>query len=50
MDGSSKDFLNLLKQNKIVDQSKKRKYLKILDNVELVEGKRKFQLSQTIHL
>ena len=29
MDGSSKDFLKLLKQIRIVDQSKKRKYLKI---------------------
>ena len=44
MDGSSKDFLNLLKQNKIVDQTKKRKYLKILDNVELVDGKRKISI------
>ena len=44
MDGSSKDFLNILKQNKIVDQTKKRKYLKILDNVELVDGKRKISI------
>ena len=40
MDGSSKDFLKLLKQINIVDQSKKRKYLKILDNVKLIEGKK----------
>ena len=45
MDGSSKDFLNILKQIRIVDQSKKRKYLKISDHVELVEGKRKISIA-----
>ena len=44
MDGSSKDFLKLLKQIGIVDQSKKRKYLKISDHIELVEGKRKISI------
>ena len=44
MDGSSKDFLKLLKQIGIVDQSKKRKYLKICDHIELVEGKRKISI------
>ena len=44
MDGSSKDFLKLLKQIRIIDQSKKRKYLKISDHIELVEGKRKISI------
>ena len=40
MDGSSKDFLQILESIDQVDQSKKRKYLKILDNVKLIEGKK----------
>ena len=44
MDGSSKDFLKLLKQIRIIDQSKKRKYLKLSDNIELVEGNRKISI------
>ena len=41
MDGSAKDFLEILKKTEIVPQSKKRKYLKILNNVELKDRVRK---------
>ena len=41
MDGSSRDFLNEIEKIDLVDQNKKRKYLKILNKIELVEGKRK---------
>jgi len=41
MDGSAKDFLEILKKTEIVPQSKKRKYLKILNNVELKDSVRK---------
>ena len=41
MDGSSKDFLDIFKKTKLIDLPKKRKYLKILNKIELVDGKRK---------
>jgi UDP-3-O-[3-hydroxymyristoyl] N-acetylglucosamine deacetylase len=44
MDGSAKDFLNIIKNTKIKELSKKRKYLKILDKVELTDGKRKISI------
>ena len=44
MDGSAKDFLNCLKKNKIKILKKKRKYLKILDKVELLDGERKISI------
>tara|TARA_E500000178_G_C16843594_1_gene671753 strand:- start:367 stop:978 length:612 start_codon:yes stop_codon:yes gene_type:complete len=44
MDGSSKDFLNVLKKINLIDQSKKRKYLKISSKIELVDGKRKISI------
>ena len=44
MDGSAKDFLNILNQNKLLKQSKKRRYLKIKDKIELVDGKRKISI------
>ena len=44
MDGSSKDFIDELQKIKLVDQTKKRKYLKIIDNIELVDGKRKISI------
>ena len=44
MDGSSKDFIDELQKTKLLDQSKKRKYLKIIDNIELVDGKRKISI------
>tara|TARA_B100001059_G_scaffold185421_1_gene187179 strand:- start:1496 stop:2422 length:927 start_codon:yes stop_codon:yes gene_type:complete len=40
MDGSSKDFLDILEKEELTAQSEKRKYLKILNKVELVDGKR----------
>ena len=39
MDGSSKDFLNTFKKIDLVAQSEKRKYLKIVDKIELIDGK-----------
>ena len=44
MDGSSKDFLNSFKKIDLVEQSKKRKYLKIKNKIELVDGKRKISI------
>ena len=44
MDGSSKDFLNVLKKINLVDHSKKRIYLKISSKIELVDGKRKISI------
>ena len=40
MDGSAKDFLNIFKKINIVTLSKKRKYLKIKDKVELKKQKK----------
>ena len=40
MDGSAKDFLEILKKAEIKQSSKKRKYLQILDKIELVDGER----------
>ena len=44
MDGSSQDFLNEIKKINLVKQSKKRKYLKVLNKIELVDGKRKISI------
>ncbi len=44
MDGSSKDFLNTFKKIDLVAQSQKRKYLKIVDKIELIDGKRKISI------
>ena len=44
MDGSSKDFLDTFKKIDLVEQSKKRKYLKIINKIELVDGKRKISI------
>ena len=45
MDGSAKDFLEEFKKSKIKELSEKRKYLKILDKVELIEdGKKKISV------
>ena len=41
MDGSAKDFLTVIKKVDAIDQPKKRKYLKISNKIELVDGKRK---------
>ncbi len=44
MDGSSKDFLHAFKKIDLIEQSKKRKYLKISNKIELVDGKRKISI------
>ena len=44
MDGSAKDFLNILNKTEIKKLSKKRKYLKVLGNVELIDGERKISI------
>jgi len=44
MDGSAKDFLRVIKKIDRVDQSKTRKYLKILNKIELLNGKRKISI------
>ena len=40
MDGSAKDFLEILKKAEIKQSSKKRKYLQILDKIKLEDGER----------
>ena len=44
MDGSAKDFLKLLDKIETKTLSKKRKYLKVLEKLELVDGKRKISI------
>ena len=44
MDGSAKDFLSILKKTKIKNLTEKRKYLKITDSVELIDGLRKISI------
>ena len=44
MDGSAKDFLNVFKKIDLVDQPQKRKYLKILSQIELIDGKKKISI------
>jgi len=44
MDGSAKDFLAVIKKVDTIDQPKKRKYLKISNKIELVDGKRKISI------
>ena len=44
MDGSAKDFLQVLKKNKLVNQSRKRKYLKVCNKIELMDNKRKISI------
>ena len=44
MDGSSKDFLDVIKNIEKIDQSKKRNYLKITNKIELVDGMRKISI------
>ena len=50
MDGSSKDFLDVIKNIEKIDQSKKRNYLKITNKIELIDGMRKYQSSLITHL
>ena len=44
MDGSAKDFLSILQKTKIKNLTEKRKYLKITDSVELIDGLRKISI------
>ena len=44
MDGSAKDFLDVLNNIELISLTKKRKYLKILKKVELEDGSRKISI------
>ena len=44
MDGSSKDFLAVLTETNLINQTKKRKYLKISDKIKLVDGEKKISI------
>ena len=44
MDGSAKNFLEILKKTKLKTLSKKRKYLKILDKISLIEGEKNISI------
>ena len=44
MDGSSKDFLESLRKIEIKTLSKKRKYLKVLKKLDVIDGKRKISI------
>ena len=44
MDGSAKDFIETLNEVKVVNLSKKRKYLKVTEKVELFDGDRKISI------
>ncbi len=44
MDGSAKDFLNILSKSELKVFEKKRNYLKILKKIELNDGKRKISI------
>ena len=44
MDGSAKDFIEILNEVEVVDLSKKRKYLKVTEKVELFDGDRKISI------
>ena len=44
MDGSAKDFLKAFKKENIIDQSQKRKYLKISNKVQFIDGNKKISI------
>ena len=44
MDGSAKDFLDAIQKTELLKLSKKRKYLKILKKVELIDGKKRIHI------
>jgi UDP-3-O-[3-hydroxymyristoyl] N-acetylglucosamine deacetylase len=50
MDGSSKDFIKAIKKVDLIDQTKKRKYLKIFNKIELIDGKRKISIEPNTSL
>ena len=45
MDGSAKEFIDVLKNVKLKKSSKKIKYIKILEKIEMTDGNRKIQIS-----
>ena len=45
MDGSAKKFIDVLKNVKLKKSSKKIKYIKILEKIEMTDGNRKIQIS-----
>ena len=44
MDGSAKNFLEIFKKTKLKTLNKKRKYLKILDKISLIEGEKNISI------
>ena len=44
MDGSSRDFLKVLQKTNLINQIKKRKYLKVSNKVELTDGERQISI------
>jgi len=44
MDGSSKNFIEKISKNNLIDLTKKRKYLKIINELELIDGERKISI------
>jgi UDP-3-O-[3-hydroxymyristoyl] N-acetylglucosamine deacetylase len=44
MDGSAKDFLDILSRAEIKQENKKRKFLKVINKVELIDGERKISI------
>ena len=44
MDGSAKDFLKILKETGVKTLQRKRKYLKVLQKLELIDGDRKISI------
>ena len=44
MDGSSIEFIRALKKANLIDQTEKRKYLKISNKIELLDGERKISI------
>ena len=46
MDGSAADFINEIKKQDLKELGKKRRYIKILKNIELIEGEKKISIDQ----
>ena len=44
MDGSAKDFLEILNEVEVINLTKKRKYLQVTEKVELLDGERKISI------
>ena len=49
MDGSAADFINEIKKQDLKELGKKRRYIKILKNIELIEGEKKISIDQGKH-